>query len=243
MRIGNISMGASSLIACYLERDTIDEFVYIHVADQHPDTMRFLEDCEKLLGRKITVLQSTRYKDVDDACRQHKYITGNGYTSCSDRLKRQVRKQWEYENDIDMVEYVWGFDRDEKSRCEKMDRAEPNHTHIFPLVEKDLNKAQVLGAVERFGIKLPWMYLNGYPNNNCIGCVRGGQGYWNKIREDFPDVFAARAKLERDIGASMLKETLEDGTIRRIFLDELDPERGRNKIIVPDCGLYCQMVL
>ena len=54
------------------------------------------------------------------------------------------------------------------------------------------------------------------------------KGYWNKIRVDFPEVFAARAAMERDIGASCINGT---------FLDELDPEAGRTqKIIVDDCG-------
>ena len=62
---------------------------------------------------------------------------------------------------------------------------------------------EVFGGIsERLGIKRPIMYDLGYSNNNCIGCVKGGMGYWNKIREDFPEVFQARAKLEREIGRS-----------------------------------------
>ena len=58
------------------------------------------------------------------------------------------------------------------------------------------------------------------------------KGYWNKIRVDFPEVFAARAAMERDIGASCINGT---------FLDELDPEAGRTqKIIVDDCGILCE---
>ena len=75
------------------------------------------------------------------------------------------------------------------------------------------------------------MYDLGYPNNNCVGCVKGGMGYWNKIRKDFPDVFNNRARLEREIGATCIKN---------IYLDELDPNRGNGlKIIVPDCGMFC----
>ena len=40
------------------------------------------------------------------------------------------------------------------------------------------------------------MYKLGYNNNNCIGCVKGGQAYWNKIRIDFPETFNKMAKLE-----------------------------------------------
>ena len=61
------------------------------------------------------------------------------------------------------------------------------------------------------------MYDLGYPNNNCIGCVKGGMGYWNKIRVDFPEVFERRVRQERETGRSCIKG---------IFLDELEPDRG-----------------
>lgn len=67
----------------------------------------------------------------------------------------------------------------------------------------------------------------------CVGCVKGGMGYWNRIRVDFPEVFESRAKLERDIGRSCIKG---------VFLDELDPKRGRmDKEIMPDCGMLCEI--
>ena len=78
------------------------------------------------------------------------------------------------------------------------------------------------------------MYDLGHPNNNCIGCVKGGMGYWNKIRVDFPEVFERRAKMERDIGATC---------INGIYLDELDPDAGRNKVVVADCGIMCELAL
>ena len=68
-----------------------------------------------------------------------------------------------------------------------------------------------------------------------LGCVKGGMGYWNKIREDFPDVFQARAKLEIEIGRSCIRE---------VFLDELDPEAGRmSKPILEDCSILCQITV
>ena len=71
-------------------------------------------------------------------------------------------------------------------------------------------------------------------NNNCLGCVKGGMGYWNKIRRDFPDVFARRAKQEREIGHSC---------INGVFLDELDPDRGNiNTEVMEDCTIACQLL-
>lgn len=72
----------------------------------------------------------------------------------------------------------------------------------------------------------------------CIGCVKGGMGYWNRIRRDFPEVFESRAQLERLVGYSILKES--DGT--PLYLDELDPNRGdMNTEIFPDCGIMCYL--
>lgn len=70
--------------------------------------------------------------------------------------------------------------------------------------------------------------------NNCIGCVKGGMGYWNHIRVDFPDVFKSRAEMERAIGASCINGT---------FLDELNPEVGRHAPpVVEDCGIACELI-
>lgn len=84
------------------------------------------------------------------------------------------------------------------------------------------------------GIRRPIMYDMGYPNNNCIGCVKGGMGYWNKIRVDFPEVFEKRAKLERELGSSC---------INGIYLDELEPDRGwMDMEIFPECGIMCYLM-
>lgn len=84
------------------------------------------------------------------------------------------------------------------------------------------------------GIRRPIMYDLGYPNNNCIGCIKGGMGYWNKIRVDFPEVFEKRAKLERELGCSC---------INGLYLDELEPGRGRMDMeIFPECGIMCYLM-
>ena len=60
------SAGVSSAVATKLMIDQIDEIIYTHIDDQHPDTMRFVRDCEKWFGKPITILQSP-YKCVENA--------------------------------------------------------------------------------------------------------------------------------------------------------------------------------
>lgn len=42
MKVGWFSAGCSSLVACRIADP--DEIIYIHVPNQHPDTIRFLMD-------------------------------------------------------------------------------------------------------------------------------------------------------------------------------------------------------
>lgn len=229
-----ISAGVSSFIAGYLERDTIDKFIYIDIADQHPDSIRFINDCERVLGKKIERLQSP-YESVENAIRAAGVIGNarNGFYPCTNWLKKRIRKEWEYAHREYDITYVWGMDCDEKRRAEALAETMIEFNHCFPLIERDITKQEAHGMCERLGISRPAMYDMGYNNNNCIGCVKGGMGYWNKIRTDFPEVFEGRSKLEREIGSSILKEC---------YLDELDPNRGRMSDEIPiDCNIMCML--
>jgi len=232
LRVCWFSAGVSSFIAAYLERKHLDKIIYTHIDDQHHDTLRFVHDCEKALGKPIEILQS-RYLNVANVIRTFRYINGPSGAKCTDVLKRRVRKEWEYEHrNYDLI-YIWGYDVTERHRAERLLETMPQFEHKFPLIEKQLSKEDCHGMLKRLGIKRPAMYDLGYRNNNCVGCVKGGMGYWNKIRKDFPEVFEKRAKLEREIGASC---------INGVFLDELDPERGRFEEEIPEeCNILCQL--
>lgn len=232
MKVCWLSGGVSSFIAAYLEREKLDLCMYIHIDDQHPDTMRFLGDCQKALGIGFEVIQS-RYKSVNNVIRQFRFINSPYGAKCTDVLKRRVRKEWEYEHRDKEITYIWGYDIEEKHRAERLTESMPEFKHIFPLIDRQLTKQDCHGILRELGIKRPMMYDLGYRNNNCIGCVKGGMGYWNKIRKDFPKVFEERAKLEREIGRSCIKG---------VFLDELDPNRGRFETeILEDCGMMCMI--
>ena len=234
MTVSWLSAGVSSSVAAHLIKEKIDKFIYIDIEDQHPDSMRFIKDWEKVLGKEIEILKSP-YGSVENAVRACGQfgIVHTGFAPCTAWLKKRVRKEWEYEHRDYDITYVWGFDVEEKSRAERLVETMIEFDHIFPLIERNLTKTDAHGINANLGIKRPIMYDLGYNNNNCIGCVKGGMGYWNKIRIDFPEVFESRAKLERELNNKILKEC---------FLDELDPNRGRmSEEIMEDCSIFCML--
>ena len=244
------SAGVSSAVATWMMRDKLDQIIYCHIDDQHPDTMRFVKDCEQWFQKPIEILQSP-LKSVENACLQSAYVRAPHGAPCTKLLKRRVRAEWEAAHDwFCRFEYVWGLDAEEVKRAEGLRESMKEQVHHFPLITAGIRKEEAHGILSAAGIKRPAMYDLGYRNNNCVGCVKGGMWYWNKIRRDFPDVFARRAKMERLIDGSCLKGDRKDPTKPaspensvRIYLDELDPNRGREEDeVFAECGAACQMV-
>lgn len=232
LTVSYFSGGVSSAVATKLAIKEVDRIIYVHIDDQHPDTMRFVKDCEKWFGKSVEILQS-RFKTVDEACRYASFVRSPQGAPCTRILKRDVRKRFEKAHPGRM-RVVWGMDQTEVDRIERLRDSMPEHEHVFPLLDRKIPKEVAHQILKSSGIKRPAMYDLGYRNNNCIGCVKGGMGYWNKIRVDFPEVFAARNRLERLIGYSIIKD---------VYLDELDPERGRKEgPVVEDCGIMCELM-
>lgn len=232
-RVAWFSAGISSFIASYLAKP--DRIVFINVANQHPDTLRFIADAERILNQPIEIIGSYDYRQsVDEVILSDRYLNGPGGARCTLILKKRVRQEWERRNCADGLTYIWGYDSTERKRAERT--AENSEFPCeFPLIERNLRKEDCHALAEQLGIKRPEMYELGYANNNCIGCVKGGKGYWNRIRVDFPDVFERRAKEERVLGRSCINGT---------FLDELDPNAGNMRTeVMPACSFDCVGVL
>ena len=107
MKVAWFSCGATSAVACKLGLQKYPdlEICYIETGSHHPDNMRFLHDCEKWFGKKITILRSA-YKDIFDVFERTGFIHSAHYAPCTQKLKTLVRQQYEYEHDIDI--YIYG---------------------------------------------------------------------------------------------------------------------------------------
>ena len=229
------SAGATSAVACKLALKKYPDLkiLYIETGSHHPDNLRFLRECENWYGREIQILQSMYYRDVFDCIERTRFINAPWGAACTSRLKVDVRKQYEYEHNIER--YIWGFEFDKREirRSERMVERYPDFKHEFPLIDERLDKPACLCLLEKAGIKLPIMYDLGYHHNNCIPCVKGSQGWWNKVRRDFPEYFERMSRLERELGRHCLPGC---------FLDELDPNAGKDETVTPACSIFCGMI-
>ena len=93
-RVAWFSAGISSFIASYLSKP--DRIVFINVANQHPDTLRFIADAERILNQPIEIIGSYDYRQsVDEVILKDRYLNGPGGARCTLMLKKRVRQEWE----------------------------------------------------------------------------------------------------------------------------------------------------
>jgi 3'-phosphoadenosine 5'-phosphosulfate sulfotransferase (PAPS reductase)/FAD synthetase len=210
------------------------KIVYCDTGSEHFDNKRFLKDVEKWLDYPIEILKNPKYKDHFDVIEKTKYLVGPAGARCTIELKKKIRFEIQKPTDI----HVFGYTLEEKQRAERFEKANPELLTWWPLIEYGITKEDCLGIIWKAGIKIPIMYELGYNHNNCLGCVKGGSGYWNKIRKDFPEIFERMAKIERKLNNTILK----DKNGNRLFLDELKPDAGNFTKEPPiSCGLGCEI--
>lgn len=270
--IAHFSHGVPSTVAAHL---AVREFgvdnvrvVTCDTGSEHEDNIRYRSEAEGYIGAKIEVIKSNDYSSVSDVIRKTRWIAGVGGARCTGELKRKPAENLINYGKKQEVE-ILGYTIEEACRV-KVWQDNNRERKIDPiLIRHQLSKVDCQGMIAAAGIKRPVMYDLGYRNNNCIGCVKGGAGYWNKIRIDFPEVFEERAAQEREIGAAICKveaksgdngpqwpdwvyglsnfgdETISEETGRArlaLYLDEMPEDYGNypNEIEV-QCGLFCMI--
>lgn len=232
------SCGAASAVAAKLTLDKYPDkrvrVVNSPVAEEHEDNRRFLRDVQDWLGVPVETAVNPAYPKASarEVWDKRKFMASPYGAPCTVELKKEARYYWEKENKPDW--HVLGFTADERQRHERFVLTE--RSNVLPvLIDAGLRKRDCIDVLRGAGIQPPAIYGLGYPNANCIGCVKAtSPAYWNLVRRTFPAVFADRAEQSRRLGAKL---TRVKG--KRVFLDELDgTEKGRIKAGY-DCGVFC----
>lgn len=236
------SCGAASAVAAKL---TIDKYGKDHhvvvlnnpVIEEDSDNRRFRRQVSEWLGVKIELVINPKWPAASayEVWEKRKFMSGPKGAPCTGELKIRARQEWEKTNPCDW--HVLGFTAEEKDRFERFKLAERKNT-LAPLIENNLSKQDCFDILMGAKLHLPRVYALGYPNANCIGCVKtASPEYWNHVRKIHPAVFKSRSDQSRRIGAKLVRVKN-----KRMFLDELDPHaKGRPmKSYSFECGIFCE---
>lgn len=233
------SCGAASAVAAKL---TIEKYPDVRVVnnpviEEDEDNERFLSDAETWLGVKIERATNSRYPSCSarDVWQDRRFMSGPLGAPCTIELKKRARQEWERINKPDW--HVLGFTIDERHRFDRFVLSERDN--VLPvLIDAGLTKQDCLNIISAAGIKPPRIYRKGFPNANCIGCVKAtSPTYWSLVRKEYPEIYADRAAQSRELGVRLVRYKN-----KRMFLDEL-PEgaTGRPlKNMQIDCGIFCE---
>lgn len=239
------SCGAASAVATKLAiakygQSHDVQIINAFIKEEHEDNRRFATDCEAWFGKSITMLRDEKYgASTIQVFRREQYLKGLMGAPCSRALKRKVLDAWKQPGDI----IVFGYTMEEVDRLEDFRDRNPELHVIAPLIDAGLGKEDCKAMIQRAGIVLPLMYLMGYDNANCIGCVKGGEGYWRAIREDFPEYFEAICLLQDEIGEGswFLRYRSGPNKGQRFPLRQLPAGEARRNEALPSCSFFCEM--
>lgn len=235
------SCGAASAVAAKLtiEKYGKDNRVLVvnnPIIDEDIDNVRFKRDVQNWIKQPIIEAINPQFPSASicEVFDRKKYMSGVKGAPCTLMLKKEARYHFERTHEIDY--HVLGFTKDEENRHDRFIKYE--RSNVIPvLIDAGITKLDCFQILHDDGIRLPRIYSLGYPNANCVGCVKStSPTYWNLVRKTHPDVFASRAKQSREIGCRLVRVKG-----RRIFLDELDPEARGGKIKSYECGIFCDL--
>lgn len=236
-RLRWFSAGVASAIATKLDLTAHPGGVIARcdTGSEDPDNERFQIDCEPWFGQPVIMLRSDDFANVDEVFEKRRYMSGIAGAPCTSEMKVTPRLAFERPDDI----HVFGYTADQRdvARFEAFKTNYPDVEIVAPLIERGITKAGCLALLMDAGIDPPRTYALGFPNANCMGCVKAtSPDYWSLTRQHYPQVFAARAKLSREIGCRLARINDE-----RVFIDEIPADWPTTNPIAPACDFLCHI--
>jgi len=212
-------------------------FLFHDTKEEDEDTYRFIRDMAAALEHPVTEVSDGR--SVTEIFHDENAIANNRMAFCSRILKAEQRDKYFAHlraNGVSEIVNVLGFSAMEEQRVQRAaGRAiQQGYTCRFPMIEDKVTKQQAADWCVSLGVCLPKMYVWS-EHANCVGCVRGGKAYWLAVKENAPEIFEQRAKLEEEFGHTILKDT----TLRNLAVTGLKrrvKQREAIEIGPCDCG-------
>ena len=227
------SCGAASAVATKLSKP--DEIVYCDTGSEDKDNYRFMRECMEWFGQPIVRLKNKAYSDTWELWEKTRYLSGVHGAECTRALKVLPRLSFQKPNDT----HIFGYTDDlaDKKRAKILQDNWPDLDIKTPLIEKGLTKQSCLAMLQNAGIEPPRVYAMGFPNANCIPCVKAtSSNYWALVRKHFPEEFNRMAVLSSEHGVRLTRIKGE-----RKFIDEIPESWPAIEAISPECDFLCSL--
>lgn len=232
-RVSWFSCGAASAIATKLSNP--DVIAYCNTGSEDHDNKRFMIDCEVWFEKKITSLKNNEFDSTWDVWGKSRYLAGVSGAPCTGKLKVKPRLDFQLPGDVHIFGYT--ADSHDVSRSDTLRENWPDLIIETPLIDRGITKAACLAMLKTIGIKEPRTYAMGFPNANCIPCVKAtSPAYWALVRLHFPDEFWRMAILSRSLDVRLARLNGE-----RVFIDEIPSDHHVTQPIAPDCDFLCSL--
>lgn len=232
-RVSWFSCGAASAVATKLSQP--DVVAYCETGAEDGDNARFMRECESWFGASIMALKNSRFDDTWDVWRKREYLSGVAGAPCTGELKVKPRLEFQQPDDVHIFGYT--ADASDVKRANMLRENWPELKIETPLIDKGLTKANCLALVQQAGIQPPRVYAMGFPNANCIPCVKAtSPSYWALIRQCFPAEFSRMVKMSRELNVRL---TRIEG--KRVFIDEIPAGWPTTEPLAPECDFLCSV--
>lgn len=224
----------SSAIALklYVEKNFVKPIVIrIKCGLEHEQEFAFQTNVSRALGININIIQSKEFTDHFNVFRKLGKVRDRNNFTCQQNLKHKVRMQFLDEHP-EITTEVWGLSCDnlaEKAAFRILGKATKRQE--FPLITSFINKrAAIKQCAELYG--LPYMYANGFINNNCLACPKGGIRYWRLLEKQMQPYYDFAVKEEQFLERPFLKRSY----LPKLIADHRDAPI-QEPIAIDSCGL------
>ena len=178
------SCGAASAVATILAAVKYGEIeaVYCRVVEEHEDNLRFLDDFTRVTGIPVKVIMDEPSQgSIYNIFVKRGFLKNQYGAPCTMILKKDMRKSYQRPDDIQIL----GYTVEEQDRADRFIDGNNDVNEDFILIDNKVTKQDCYDHLRRLGLDLPAMYKLGYSNNNCIGCVKGGDGLLEQDSKGF----------------------------------------------------------
>jgi 3'-phosphoadenosine 5'-phosphosulfate sulfotransferase (PAPS reductase)/FAD synthetase len=181
---GGLGSGISALIAH--ERGLDFNLIFADTLIEDEDLYRFNNDIARVTGKTIIHLRDGR--TPWDVYIDKRWIGNSRTAHCSTELKTKPVMAWLDANANPDDPLVLGMDWSEMDRIERAQKNWAPRPVISLLNQYSVQRPEYDLILNRYGIKKPRLYAQGYSHNNCGGfCCKAGQVQFERLYRTNPE--------------------------------------------------------